>query len=340
MSQSHRSSRVVGLAVVLGLCSVGFAYRAWQATDARARLPSGAYGHELAPAARAVVAQLARGLLRHQRADGAIEAGPDWAFGFEVERVANTALCAAALADALQVCPAGEVEGLEEGIQRALSFLVDRQGSTGPIGERHPKDVWSQVEATASGIYAAATVASPQGQALLARAGPALARMAQGGIRNGWTRAVALLAVDRVLDRRQEAVFGRPFRDLVDRRDANEAPGLEGRLRATDWNLTEAIARTLLQVRAGADGFPARMVEAVLEDLPIWRGQGSDTKSWWLAAWIAARSGQGRPWFARLLETAQQEVLWVQELAPASFYTCATAQTAGLLLALAEGFRG
>lgn len=338
MSAPARSRGLLAGALLLGLLAVAAALRA-RAPGLAAPVGPGAFGPASARQARALIATLARGLLAHQRADGAVEAGPDWAVQFEVERVVHTALAAAALAEAEALGLGPTVPGLGAGLDRALAFLTARQASTGPIGERHPKDAWSQVEATAAAIHAAATRGDAVSEALLARAGPALARMAQGGIRSGWTRAVALLAVDRVLDRRKEAAFGRPFRQLVDRRQANEALTFDGRLRTSDWNLAEAIARTLLQVRVGLDDFPARLADALLAQPPTWTGQGSDAKSWWMAAWIVGRTGRGGPWFEALLRTSVEDLRLVEGLVPASFYASGAAQTAALLLALSEGLR-
>jgi len=333
-----RDPVVWAAALCLGLVSVAFSARAWRATE-RAALLDGVFGRSRGGEARAAVAGLARGLLVHQRADGAFEAGPDGIFAYEVERVAGTALAAAALAEAEDLGLGPEVPGLGEGLDRAVGFLRGRQTSTGMVGEPHVKDAWSPVEATAATTFALVTRARAAERAVLEAAARAVARQAQGSsIRNGWTRALAAMAVDRVLDEGEEAVLGRPFRETLDRREANTAPDRQGRIPVNDWNLAEAVSRTLLEIRRGADPFLVGLAEAAVLDPPQWRGQVSDCKTFWTQAWVVARTGRGAEWFGALLDAAQ-EAPRIQDLVPGSFYATPLDQTSALLLALAQGLR-
>jgi hypothetical protein len=305
----------------------------------RAALRDGAFGPARGAEAREAVAALARGLLAHQRADGAFEAGPDGIFAYEVERVAGAALALAALAEAEALGHAPDVPGLAGGIDLGVEFLRSRQGSTGLVGEPHVKDAWSPVEATAATVFALATRGRDASRPALEAAARALARLAQGSsIRNGWTRALAAMAVDRLLDEGEESLLGRPFREALDRREANTAPDRMGRIPVNDWNLAEAICRTLLEIRRGADPFLVGLADAAVLDLPEWRGQVSDCKTFWSQAWVVARTGRGEAWFSALLD-ASAEAPRPEDLVPGSFYATPLDQTSALLLALAQGLR-
>ena len=336
MSVRRTSRPVLVVAVLLGVLSMASSVRA-VLHEPGPEVRDGAFGEAGGPRARAIVVTLARGLVAHQRSDGSYEPGPDAAYAYEVERVAGAALATAALAEARRLGLADQVPGLDAALARGLAFIKSRQQETGVVGRTHPRDVWSQVEGTASAVLAFVVADRAEDGLAFEKAAKALARMLRGGVRNGWTRALATMTVARVAALGKVEAFGRPVSRLVDLREVNETPGKDGHLRTTDWNIAEAIARAVLGIRKGRDPFPPAMVTAVLADKPVWSGQGSDCKAWWMEAWLAARSGRGGPWFTDLLTMVEEEVQWTDGLVPGSFYATPLDQSSTLLFAFSEG---
>jgi hypothetical protein len=287
-----------------------------------------------------VIRRLSEGLIALQKPDGGYDLGAGGEYNFQIERIASSALATAALAQVRRLGPEVKVEGLDAALARGLDFLRKQQIETGPIGHSEPKDQYSQIDATSAGILAFFLAGRADDAEALRRAAVAMRRFSRGGLRNGYTRAAATMAMDRVARLAEfEKIFDRPLRRIVDIRPRTQASEKSAVL-ATEWNVAEAIARVVLGLRKGRDPFPAQVVVATLEDLPVWSHQSSDCQAWWMQAWLVARSGaeEAETWFHDLLTVLQTEAIGEAGTIPGGWYANTLSQTAGAILALCEGF--
>jgi len=113
-------ARTTLLALLLALLSAAFALRA-VLDSAPTAVPNGVFGAPQGPRARALVAQLTRGLLSLQRTDGGFDLGTDGEYSYLIERVASSALATATLAS-LQAGPPDPQEGLRQAALRQVAL--------------------------------------------------------------------------------------------------------------------------------------------------------------------------------------------------------------------------
>jgi hypothetical protein len=208
------------------------------------------------------------------------------------------------------------------------------------VGHSEPKDQYSQVDATSAAILAFVLAGRREDLAPAQAAARALGRFGRAGLRNGWTRSLATMVIDRLVHLgRHEEIFDRPVRQLADVRPLREqAP--DRPVAADDWNVAEAIARVTLGLRKGIDPFPAQVTRAALEDLPVWSGPSSDCQAWWMQAWLVARSGseKARTWFGDLLRMLREKAIEGDDTIHGGWYANTLSQTASAIFALSEGF--
>lgn len=343
MSRSRGLALTTLLALLLALLSAFFAWRAiGYQTGPRTR--AGAFRAEDAPRARALVRRLVGGLLKLQRPDGGFDLGADSEFSYLIERVAASSLATAALvrvreldADVTDADVTDPV--LDEAIARGLAYIKKQQTDAGSIGIEEPGDRWSQVDATCAALLALTLAERPEDEDARMGAARALRRFARAGLRNGWTRALGIMTVDRVASAGRDDLFDGNPRGLADIRDLKQAR--EGPPQTSDWNVAEGIARVVLGLRKGSDPFPARLTLAILDDPPVWSGQSADCQAFWMQAWLVARSGSGQAhdWFKDLLDALEQEAVEDDDTIHGGWYANTLSQTAGALLALIEGLK-
>jgi hypothetical protein len=321
------------VAGLLGLLVAAAAVRAVVLDREAAPPPGGLFGVASAARAEGVLQRLAVGLLSLQGEDGAFDPYPDDPGQPEIRRTASHALAAAALARAASLGFAGRVPGLVDGRDAALRVLAERQQPGGtfgsmPAGVRNP---WPGVDATTAAILAFAY--APEGpSAVLQGAVGALARASAYKLRDGWTRAEAAIALDTLARVGREDLFPGPISDLV-RYD----PGAD-RVDCTDYRLAEAICRVVL---GRADPYGPTILRACREAPPEWTGETSDLQSWYLQAWLAARTPGGAAWFAEALPALEEaERSPPAGRIPDGWYADGVAQTACAILCLAEGLSG
>lgn len=340
MSAGGRSGHTTLLALLLALASAGFAVRAVVVEVEPPPRLQGLLGADRAPEARALVERLTRGLLALQRSDGGFDLGPDGGYNYQSERVAASALATAALAHVHGLAPTLEVPGVAPALARGLAYVKGQQLKTGAIGFREPDDVWSQVDATSAALLAFVLAGRAEDDEAVQGCAAALARFSRAGLRNGWTRALGVMVIDRIVQMEREAVFDRPWRELIDIRQLKQQPQ-DGRVQTSDWNVAEALSRAVLGLRKGSDPFPAQVVLACLQDdeLPAWTGPSSDCQAWWMQSWLVARSGapEAGAWFRRLLDVLTEEGLEDDDTIHGGWYANAVSQTCGAILALSEG---
>jgi hypothetical protein len=336
MSASRGLALTTLLALLLALLSAFFAWRA-VGHEAGPRTRDGAFRTEDAGRARALVKRLVGGLLALQRPDGGFDLGTDSEFSYLIERVAASSLATAALVRVQQLSPDVAVPGLEEAIARGLAYVKKQQSDAGAVGIEEPGDRWSQVDATSAALLALTLAERPDDEDARVGAARALRRFARAGLRNGWTRALGIMTVDRVANLGRDDLFDGNPRGLADIRDLKQAR--EGPPQTSDWNVAEGIARVVLGLRKGADPFPARLTLAILDDPPVWSGQSADCQAFWMQAWLVARSGssQARDWFRDLLDALETEAVEDDNTIHGGWYANTLSQTAGALLALVEG---
>ncbi|MDF1703070.1 MAG: hypothetical protein P1V36_18125 [Planctomycetota bacterium] len=321
------------LALLLALTTAFFAVRAsWWRPDGVP--PGGLFGAEGKADAEAMVARLCRGVMRRQQPDGAFDPGE---YTYEIERVSATALATAALVTVQQ---AGDiaVPGLDGAVTRGLDYLKKKQVDTGLVGFPERKDRWSQVDATSAAILAFGLAGRPEDQEALARAVKALRRTARERLRNGWTRGLAVMTVDALVERGQGDVFGDDPYELVDIRDLKQAPR-EGPPQTSDWNVAEVICRVVRGLRKGVDPFPAELVRAILDEPAEWNYPSTDCAAWWMQSWLVARSGapEAGPWFQTMRTILAEEATGKDDAVQGGWYANTVTQTSGAILALMTG---
>jgi len=322
------------LAVLLAVATAVFALRA-VGYEPEAAPAGGLFGPEGAPQAEELVLRLCRGLVARQQEDGGFDPGE---YTYDVERVAGSALVAAAFAEIHRRGWAPRVEGLTSSLARGLDFLKRRQSKTGPIGQEEREDYWSQVDGTSAGVLALAVAGREEDAEALALAAGALQRFARAKLRNGWTRGLGVMVAARLDDLGLGKVLGGDPTRLADFRQIDKAPN-DGLLQTGDWNVAEAISRVVLGLKKGVDPFPGRMVEAVLGETPEWNYPSSDCAAWWMHAWLVARSGSEKApaWFATLRSMLAEEAVGKDDVIQGGYYENTLAQSAGAIFAVLEG---
>ncbi len=324
------------LALLLALASAFFAVRSLD-VETGPRVLQGVYTSGDAGEARALIVKLAQGLMGMQASDGGYTLRDGEHFNANIERVAAASFATMALGRVRNLAPDVTVDGIDAAIARGLDFIKKQQTSAGAIGIEEPHDRWSQVDATSAAVLALTLGGRPDDETALLAAGKALKRFARAGLRNGWTRALGTMAVERIAALGRDDVFDGNPRGLADLRDLKKVR--DGPLQTSDWNIAEGISRVVLGLRKGADPFPARLVLAILDDPPVWDAQSGDCQSLWMQSWLVARSGAGRSrgWFADLLEAFQKEAVEADGTIHGGYYANGISQTAGAILALTEG---
>lgn len=322
------------LAVLLALATAFFAVRTRWWTPSGPP-PGGVFGEDGRPAAEAVVADLARGLMSRQLEGGGFEPGE---YTYEIERTAASALATAALA---RIRDYGRIQvpGLEAALVRGLDHLKKKQLDTGLVGYPEPKDHWSQIDATTAAIHAWAVAGRPEDREALAKAGEALQRAARARLRNGWTRGLAAMTSAEVRARGLDDVLGSDPTTFADVRNLQQAPR-EGPPQTSDWNVAEVICRVIRGIRTGmVDPLPAAVTGAVLDERAEWNYPSTDCAAWWMHAWLVARSGdsRARPWFEAVRAVLAGEATGPDGTVEGGWYANTVTQTAGAALAMLTG---
>jgi hypothetical protein len=304
--------------------------------DAPAVAPvgDGAFGPEAGPRARALLARLCRGLLEVQGKDGGFDPWPDDPGMPPVKRTASATLALAALAEGARRGAGADVAAFLEARDRGLSWLrgvQEQGGSFGlmPIAGVGQRDRFPGVEALAGGILALVKADRPEDAVALNAAVRVLGREIRGGLRNGWTRGLAAIAVDAAVAAGRASSMDKSPRLLI----PEEAPRV---VDCGDYRLAEAIVRSVRAGGTGVDALGEAVSAACLDDAPTWTGRTADLQSWFLQAWVQARSPRGPAWFAAVLP-ALEEAAGRDGRVPEGIYADSVAQTACAALVLAEG---
>ncbi|MHC5010547.1 MAG: hypothetical protein ACYTG6_06275 [Planctomycetota bacterium] len=331
----RRARGPIVAAVLLALLVVGASVRA-ALLDATPPPPppGGLFGSAAAHRAEGTFRRLVEGLLSLQGEDGAFDPYPDDEGQPEVRRTGSHALAAAALARARQVGVQEQVPGLQAALDRALDVLCSRQQPGGGFGSmpRGARNPWPGVDATSGGVLALAIAGRPGDESTLRGAVGALARASTYKLRDGWTRALAAIAFVTLEEEGRGPLITAPVAELVRIDEESD------RIDCTDYRLAEAIARRALAL-AGA--YPDRVLSACAAEPQAWSGESSDLQSWWLQAWLAARSEGGAAWFGTMLPSLEEaESSPPKGRIPQGWYADGIAQTACAILCLAEGLRG
>ncbi len=333
------SPAAIGVAVLLALLTAAAAVRAL-VVEIEPRLPVGAFGEAHGPEARAMVLRLSAGLIEQQVEDGGFELPERDGHLTDMERISTSAVVVAALAQVHALGEWARTPELETALHRGLSYLVSEQEETGPIGQLPLAGggQWHQVDATSAATMAFVLSARPEDAEAFGKCGEAMARFARGGLRNGWSRSLAAMTVDRVFALGQNQVFRPKDGRLVRGRDPGD------RRDTGDWRVAEAIVRLVLLAGRDAsaiDPYPGEIVGACLASPPRWNGQSSDLQSWWMRAWLVARAKGSGDWFVDLLKALRDEALLqgdrVLNRVPGGNYADSLLQTASALLATIEG---
>jgi hypothetical protein len=144
-------------------------------------------------------------------------------------------------------------------------------------------------------------------------------------------RALVAMAIDALLKAGRTGDLGPQPHLLLPMLEAAPDPD------CGDFRVAEAVVRTLRGEPARGDAFPEAVMRACLGgEPPSWNGQATDTGSWLMQAWLAARSRAAPTWFAALL-TAVEEALGPQGWVPGGMYADRVAQTACAALAVIQG---
>lgn len=321
------------LAALLAAATAFFALRAsWWVPEGPP--PGGVFGAKAKPEAEAVVGRLARGLIGRQQPDGGFDPGE---YTYEIERVAASALAAAALAS-VREHGGIDVPGLDTALVRVLDHLKAKQTEKGLVGYPEPRDRWSQVDATSAALLAWSLVGRPEDREAMEKAGDALRRAGRDRLRNGWTRGLAVMVSESLRKRDVADVLGRDTLVLVDIRDLKQAPR-EGPPQTSDWNVAEVISRVVRGLKKGVDPFPAELVQAILDVPPEWSYPGTDCAAWWMQSWLVARSGASGAgdWFRTMRTVLSEEAIGEGGTVQGGWYANTVTQTAGAMLAILEG---
>lgn len=342
MSPPAGRRALFAFALALGLGSAWGAWRAWRGPEPAQ--VDGAFADGDGNRARALLTRLVAGLAALQEADGGFA---PWAPADrpslpepEVQRTASTALAAWALVEAARQgvrLAGGDLAAVRD---RALAHLALRQGAPpgdGSLGRmpRNPlgaaPDRRAEVTALGAAVIAWSRDDPRRDALLLTKAARMLGQEVRVGVRNGWMRALVAMAIDALLRAGRTGDLGPQPQLLLPMLDAGPDPD------CGDFRVAEAMVRTLRGEPARGDAYPDAVLRACTgSEPPTWNGQASDTASWLMQAWLAARSRGAAPWFAALL-TAVDEALGPQGWVPGGMYADRVAQTACAALAICQG---
>jgi hypothetical protein len=334
VGDSRRSARgPFLLALTLALVAVLAAVRPLVAPSAAPSPAPGAYGTD-ETRARALVAGYLRGLLAVQGADGAFDPWPDDPNQALVRRTGAHALATLALARARGLGLDADLPELAGALDRALEVLRGRQQPGGNFGNLDPgqRNPWPGVDALSAGVLALAVGGRTADQPALGHAAGALGRALAYEPRDGWTRALAMIAVRTLLDRGERGLLAADVATLV-RVDESEA-----RVDCTDYRLAEAVSR---RVRGAGRDYAGAVLGSCLAEQPRWNGDTTDLQALWLEAWLAARLDGSGTFFPALLGVLSEAARAAPGgLLPAGWYADGITRTACAVLALAEGLTG
>lgn len=335
MSARARAAALLAVALALGGVAALFAQRYGR------REPTPAcFAHAQVPAARALLVRLLEGLAGVQDPDGgfALEA-PDQrpsAPEPEVKRTAAAALAAWALAEGVELGVASA--RAEAALGRARDYVSHRQGADGSLGRMPPSplgatDRGPEVTALCGAVLAFVPSQDPAHALVVGRALRALAPVLGAGLRDGWQRALAAMAIDAAAEAGRAGGLG------LEPRLALPLGALQAQPDCGDYRLAEAIVRVLRREPARGDLYPEAVLGACLGREPLtWSGQTTDVTSWLLQAWLARRTRQAQPWFAAALEPLEAGV-GPEGLVPGSIYAGRVHQSAAAALVIAQGLR-
>lgn len=327
---------VLAGAVLLGLAAAVLAVMATQHESTAGPGDRGLYTGESAKRADALVKRLTQALLAMQMKDGGFYAG-DGEVGVQTahEKLASNAIAASALARVQQLGIELPDIDVRERLDLALRHLRKNQTESGAIGALAvgPEQRFFQIDATAASLYALITFADVDSVKAARKAGPALADFANDGLRNGWSRALAAMSVERVfVSRRGKSVFRPEDGRVMKGRQVGDRDG-------RDFRVTEAIVRTVLQPGSQAvDAFPAQVLADIRSEAPLWITMQSDMQLWWMEAWLVARGGDPAPWFEELIRTLEEDAILADGRLPGGYFADTLVQTACGILAVLEGW--
>ena len=333
-ARTRPHSAVLVLATLLGLLTVWLSVEALGHDSDDARY-AGIYSSDDAATVESLIERMSGALIAMQREDGSFDPGEEGGAQTEQEQIAADALATAALARVRRLGAAYETPHLADAVDRGLAWLFQQQQEDGRIAQDAPgpEGRFFQVDATAAALMAFAVAGDGKSVAAAKLAGPALAGFAEDGLRNGWSRALAAMSVDRVFDAHRQSIFPREARAgrIVKGRQVGE------RRDQHDLAVAEAIVRLVLRRPGVADAFPEEILAACLENPPRWQSRRSDMQLWWMQAWVVARSSLGRAWFHDLVLALDEEALLDDARVPGGYYASALVQTSAAILALSEG---
>ncbi|MFM8979538.1 MAG: hypothetical protein ACKOSS_03640, partial [Planctomycetia bacterium] len=182
------------------------------------------------PAARALLARVLDGLAGLQEADGgfALERAQDRPVPAEpeVKRTAAGALAAWALA--LGGDRAAASEAARAALVRAGARLVDRQQGDGTLGQMPPNALGrvereAEVTALCAGLLAALGSGEVADRMLVGRASQALPPVL-GGLRDGWQRGLAAVALEALVEAGRTGGLGPDPRRLLAEGEVRREP--------------------------------------------------------------------------------------------------------------------
>lgn len=338
-------------ALVLAVCVAAFSVIAAQRDSTAGPSAKGLYAAKDAERAERLLTRMATALLAMQTEDGGFHPGEQEVGVQGVhERLASTALATAALARLRDVGfplaelerelarTAGRVENyadLDAALARGLKHLRAAQTDTGAIGKLAlgPEQKFFQIDATSAALYAFVTIGDVDSVKAARRAGPALVGFVKAGLRNGWSRALAAMSVDRVFSaRRGKSVFKREDGRVVKGRQVGERDSI-------DFRTAEAVVRNVLQPASGAvDAFPAKVLASIHAEPPLWVTMQSDMHLWWKQAWLVSRGAEPQAWFAQMVRTLEDEAILADGRLPGGYFADTLVQTACGILAILEGW--
>lgn len=338
-------------ALVLAVLVAAFSVIATQRDSTAAPGAQGLYAAEDAGRAKRLLTRMGTALLAMQTSDGGFHPGEQEVGVQGVhERLASTALAVAALARLRETGfpledrerelarDAGRAENyadLDAALARGLKHLRAAQTDAGAIGKLAvgPEQKFFQIDATSAALYAFVTVGDVDSVKAARKAGPALVGFVKAGLRNGWSRALAAMSVDRVFSaRRGKSIFKREDGRVVKGRQVGERDG-------ADFRAAEAIVRSVLQPASGAvDAFPTKVLASIHAEPPLWVTMQSDMHLWWKQAWLVSRGADPEPWFAELVRTLEDEAILADGRLPGGYFADPLVQTACGILAILEGW--
>lgn len=251
----------------------------------------------------------------------------------ELKRTAASALAAWALA--LGEERAAASERARAALVRARALLVARQQGDGTLGQMPPNALGrvepeAELTALCGAILACLGAQDVPEQVLVGRASQALPPVL-GGLRDGWQRGLAAVALEALVEAGRTGGLGPDPRRLLAGGEVRREPD------CGDYRLAEALVRRLRSGDAAPDAYPAAVLGACLAREPLaYGGQTTDLRSWLLQACLARGRSEARAWFEAALP-ALQEAVGPDGLVTASLYADRVSQTACAALVLGLG---